>query len=388
MQSSPWSLPLQLAILLILLVGVLTLIGVTAPIPTAILPIATSTQPAASGAFTIATTTQASTTSVAKATTTRVIKPTSGPTKKALPVSRDTPANPNTVSRVLNPYATAPLPFETINSIARAASVNIFCASRNGGLRPISGSGAFIDSSGVILTNAHVAQYVLLAQSGKVDMYCHIRSGMPASARWIPQVMYIPPIWVEEHAVDISKSRPVGTGKHDYALLYVVSAIDGSPAPTRSPALSYDAREGIGFIGDTVLAASYPAEFLGATVTNFNLYPVTSISEIDDLFTLGIGTVDVISIGGVIGAQSGSSGGAIVNAWGRLIGVITTTSEGATTGERELRGITTSYISRDIESQSGFSLSLLLSGDPALQTAEFSARIVPGLVEKLLANLR
>lgn len=296
--------------------------------------------------------------------------------------------NPNQVRRVENPYPTPPLSFETVNIAARSAIVNIFCASDDGTVRPISGSGIFIDPRGVILTNAHVAQYVLLAESGRTNLQCQIRAGSPAVKRWLPLVLYLPPVWIEEHAQDLTKERPVGTGKHDFALLYAGASLDGQARPAAFPYLRPDTREAIGFVDDSVLAASYPAEFLGAIASTFSLYPVTSITTIDELYTLDRHTVDVMSVGSVIGAQSGSSGGAIVNAWARLVGLITTTSDGDTTGQRTLRGITLSYIDRDLQAQSGSGLAAMLSGEPSVRAAKFWAETAPALVQKLIDQLR
>lgn len=378
----------QIAILAFLTGGLFLVIRFAPPVAT--MPTtATSTQvsatavsvPAASTTTPVVT---SSATTTAPATTT--VKKVA-PTPEAQP-SAATPSNPNQVRRIENPYTTPPLTFEVINEMTRSAVVNIFCSSRNGLLRPISGSGIMIDSRGVILTNAHVAQYVLLAESGRVNLQCAIRAGSPAVAKWAPHVLYIPPVWIEEHSADLTKERPFGTGKHDFALLYAGASLDGTARPTSFSSLSFDTREAIGFVDDSVLAASYPAEFLGSITANFNLYHVTSLTTIDELYTLGSKTVDVLSIGSVIGAQSGSSGGAIVNAWGRLIGVITTTSDGSTTGERKLRGITLSYIDRDLLAQAGLPLSAYIAGDLRTKTARFSTDIAPALVEKLMSQLQ
>ncbi|MDO8561393.1 MAG: serine protease [bacterium] len=292
--------------------------------------------------------------------------------------------------RIENPYPFPPQIFEVTNNEAREALVNILCAARSGSLRPISASGIIIDGKGVILTNAHVAQYVLLSSDPQVDLSCTIRTGSPAVARFIPEVLYIPPVWVKEHASDIKTARPTGTGEHDYALLRINGTIDGSPLPFSFPSLPFDAREGIGFPDDSVLVASYPAEFIGGMTAQLNLHPVTSVTRIMSLLTFGTieGTVDLVSVGGVIGAQSGSSGGAVVNAWGRLIGLISTTSEGETTAERDLRAITMSYINRDISAQSGQDLAGILAGDVAEEARAWNADEAPALIKLLIDQLK
>lgn len=302
-------------------------------------------------------------------------------------VAPENPAGPHQVRRIDNPYPTAALTFETVNTMARSALVNIFCSSSRGTIRPISGSGVIIDPRGIILTNAHVAQYVLLAESGRVTLDCQIRAGAPAATKWSAHVLYLPPVWIQEHASDFRKDRPLGTGEHDYALIYAGTSLDGAARPAALPYLAPDTREAVGFTNDPVLAASYPAEFLGSITNNSNLYPVTSITKIERLYTLDTRSIDVISIGSVIGAQSGSSGGAIANAWGRLIGIITTTSDGETTGERTLRGVTLSYIDRDIAAQTGSSLLTFISRDPIDISRSFWSQHGHTLVDTLFEQL-
>jgi hypothetical protein len=62
----------------------------------------------------------------------------------------------------------------------------------------------------------------------------------------------------------------------------------------------------------------------------------------------------------------------VVNQWDKLVGLITTTSEGATTGERDLHAITTGYINRDLLSQTGVGLIDTLAKDPHTATEAFA----------------
>jgi S1-C subfamily serine protease len=263
--------------------------------------------------------------------------------------------------------------------------VNIFCSAPSGILHPVSGSGVLIDPRGVILTNAHVAQYLLLAESQETNLSCSIRWGSPARPAWEAEVLYIPPAWVHEHAADITRRNPTGTGEHDYALLRITRAI--RPEPISATAIPIDTREGIAFAGDTMVSAGYPAEFIGETGAQFTLYPIASTAPVKELLTFESDTVDLISLEGVIEAQGGSSGGPVVNAWGRLVGLITTSSEGATTAERELRAITLSYISRDLLAQTSHDLSTVLGGDIVAQASEFRKSQAPALAKLLIEQI-
>src|SRR3989338_2839263 len=74
--------------------------------------------------------------------------------------------------------------FSTINQKTREALVNIFCVTKSGGIfKPASGSGIIIDKRGIILTNAHVAQYFLLKDYLEQNFIeCIVRVGSPARA--------------------------------------------------------------------------------------------------------------------------------------------------------------------------------------------------------------
>ncbi len=309
--------------------------------------------------------------------------------KQKTPVSTTTQeqtAGRDTVTRIQNPYSASALSFDAVNSIGRAALVNILCIPHTGNLHAISGSGVVIDPRGVILTNAHVAQYVLLSEDPRLGLRCVVHSGSPAQAHWIPTVLYIPPVWVQEHAADISYARPKGTGEHDYALLLVTDSFDGSPLSF--PALTPDTREGIAFLDDQILAAGYPAEFIGGLAAQNDLYAVSSMTTVKQLLTFSTGSIDVLSLGGIIEAQSGSSGGAVLNAWARLVGVITTTSEGDTTADRDLRAVTLSYVDRDLLTQTGHNLASILSANVVSEALDFNTVAAPTLIDLLEAQIK
>lgn len=299
--------------------------------------------------------------------------------------SQHTPTG-NEVYRIRNPYSFAVKTDAELYAVARAAIVNIYCESR-GRVNSISGSGVIIDPRGVILTNAHVAQYLLLASDSALKITCSIRTGSPSENRYTAEILYLSPSWIEEHAKDIAAKRPTGTGEHDYAILHISGTVDGTPLPASFPYLPRDIREVIAFTGDRVLMAGYPAEFAIRSTAGATLYPTSVFTRIGELLTFGERSVDLISLGGAVLAQSGSSGGAVVNMWGQLVGVISTTSEGATTAERELRAITLAYINRDLQTETGFDLNSLLTGDLAARASLFMSTEAPILRETLISHL-
>src|SRR5262249_40009122 len=97
--------------------------------------------------------------------------------EKSTPPSSTQQDSIDQATRTENPSPFPPKSFPEVNAAPRSALVNILCMPQSGALQPISGSGVFIDPRGVILTNAHVAQYVLLSESAQINLNCMIRTG-------------------------------------------------------------------------------------------------------------------------------------------------------------------------------------------------------------------
>ncbi len=300
--------------------------------------------------------------------------------------SKDTPKN-NGITPATSTNAISAETLDSLNTEARNALVNIFCKPTGGILQAISGSGVIIDPRGVILTNAHVAQYVLLASSQKVDLSCVVRTGSPAQAHWEASILYMPSVWVEEHAKDIKNVRPLGTGENDYALLLITDSVDGTPLPGLFPYVPADTHQSADMTGNTVLLAAYPAEFAGGSATLSALNISTAVTTIRQLLTFQDQTIDLISLGGISLAQSGSSGGGVVNVQGRLVGIISTTSEGETTAERDLRAITLSYIDRSLAANTTKDLHEILTRDVRADASDFMQTKAPALAQSIISEL-
>lgn len=287
------------------------------------------------------------------------------------------------VARVQEPYEFPPLSDDVLNTTARASLVNILCILENG--QSVSGSGVMINSRGIVLTNAHVGQYVLLSEVSK-DINCFGRKGSPAKDTWKLRVLFMPRQWIEEHAKDLRSPKPTGTGEHDYALLFV-EPLDPQTILTSLPYAEYDAREGISFESDQVMLASYPAGFVGGFIVYNNLYPATTFTQIRELFTFENSTVDLLSLGGVILAQGGSSGGMVINRWGRVVGLIVTTSDGETTAERDLRAITLAHIDRSIYAHTGVDFAEFTNAEVDARANFFRTTELPALAQQLLNEI-
>lgn len=281
------------------------------------------------------------------------------------------------------------LPISLINERARSALVNIICTTGAGGiLEPISGTGVIIDESGVILTNAHIAQYFLLTdypKEGAVE--CVIRMGSPAEPRFRAKPLFIPRLWILRNAHQITSSNPMGTGEYDYALLYITEGVGTVSRPNTFSALPLNT-EGDIAPEKEVLLAGYPAGFLGGITIQRSLYSASAVGTVGELFTFGDGTVDLFSVGGSVIAQRGSSGGPAVGRDGRLVGLLTTATNAEQTGARDMRAIAIPYINHDFEREMGISLSALLKRDVRIEAEKFMITHAPGLRALLITELK
>jgi len=270
-----------------------------------------------------------------------------------------------------------------------AALVNIYCTFITPTtIRTTTGTGFFVHSDGVILTNAHVAQYLLLEKTKLLgDAECLIRTGNPAKAEYIADLLYISPAWIQKNAPLIDSPAPTGTGERDYALLYVKKSATNSPLPARFPALAVDTNLlPISMRDNDVVATGYPATNLIRT-GNPSLTPEIATTSISELYTFGSNYADVFSIRGSSVGAEGSSGGPIVNANGKVIGMIVTRGDDQRDGQGSLRAITLSHIHRTIEEETGFSLERNFSGNIEYRSIIFSQTLVPFLIQLLSLEL-
>jgi len=270
------------------------------------------------------------------------------------------------------------------------ALVNVFCTfTSSTTIRTTTGTGFFVHSDGVIMTNAHVAQYLLLEATDLLgDAECFIRQGNPAVAVYKAELLYIPPAWVQKNASIIDAAVPTGTGERDYALLYVNESISNEPLPARFPALAFDTSLLAHSIKDeTVTATGYPATNLIERGASTSLRPKQAETSISELYTFTSNYADVFSIrGSEVGAE-GSSGGPIVNKDGKVIGMIATRGDDEKDGVGSLRAITISHIHRTILEETGFSLDRNVSGNLTERSQIFRETLAPFLVGLLEVEL-
>lgn len=273
----------------------------------------------------------------------------------------------------------------TVSETARIedALVNIFCTAQSAvHVRTITGSGVFIDARGIILTNAHIAQFLLLAEEDAQTTQCIIRQGSPALSKYEVALLYISPAWITKNARQLSADQPSGTGEYDFALLYVTEAIEGD-LPKSFPALVPAPATAV-FNAMAVRAAGYPAETLTERNTRAPLVPFVATSNITRLFTFGSGEIDLVAIAPSTIGQQGSSGGPVVSEEGKVVGIIATRGNITQEGTRSLRALTLSYIDRMLKDETGLDLAHTLAGDVSLRALVFHDTLAPYLRTILL----
>lgn len=272
--------------------------------------------------------------------------------------------------------------FDAAAANVHSALVNILCtASAGSGLTSISGSGVFIDSKGIILTNAHVAQYFLFKDKG---VSCTIRTGGPATVTYTAAPIFISSNWVAANADLLSKETAVGTGQYDFALLAVTGSANGIALANLFPSVSL--ADYIPYTSEPVVIGSYGAQFLTSQEVISSLFPTLVFGSIKDVFTFATTSVDVVALGGTVAAQEGSSGGGVVDPKSNLIGIITTSTTEGDTSTRNVNAITTNYIEREYHAETDTSLSALLA-EPTNQSTIAFAPSLPGLEAEIVQNL-
>jgi len=301
------------------------------------------------------------------------------------------PLNPIVPNLSTLPLAPPKVAFTIINRETRAASVNILCTieSRRK-TEVITGSGVIVDPRGVVLTNAHVAQYFLLIDNHpKGVTTCSVRTEDPTMKPFGAKLLYLPPAWIKKHAKDIDSLEPLGTGEDDYAFLLLTNPNNREVSQPLFSSVKLNIGEETIDVGNAALIAGYPARTIAKEKEDLEQLPISStIAIIEQLFTFEKQTLDLLSLGDTSLSYGGSSGGAVVDEYNTLIGIITSSTDGATAKERELRAITLAHIDRSIKKYTGFDLEFWLLGNLAVKAALYNSGVAPALVSQLVEELK
>ncbi len=281
----------------------------------------------------------------------------------------------------------APLTFTAINNLYSDAVVNILCK----GTKKLKGgtaTGVIISPEGLMLANAHIAQYILLEQLTNAPISCTVRTGSPAKTTYTAKVLYIPQTWATKNAEQIISKIQRGTGQDDYALIQLIplqnQQIQDLQYIQVNPSFSSVIE------GNKALIRAYPAEFISAYNTLHNLRAISTVTTLGTIATFNtatktnMATPDLVSLGGTIVAQGGSSGGAVIDKHGKLIAIIVTSTKKAETKDRNLKAITLSHINNSLKQNTGKSLDELLAMPIVEIASEFKNELLK--TAELFAN--
>jgi S1-C subfamily serine protease len=266
--------------------------------------------------------------------------------------------------------------------------VNIVCVSDDPSIPTISGSGVIIDSRGIILTAAHVAQFFLLQDYlGPDKVECIIRTGSPARRAYVAEPIYVSPSWVNANLTTLTQAAPKGTGENDFALLAITGTATTTPLASSFPAVPLASENPQS--GEQVAIGSYGAQYLTSSELNYSLYPILVFGDIQNLFTFSStnNTVDLVSVAGSAASQEGSSGGGIVNGAGELLGIITTSSVGGDISTRSLNAITIGHMRRSYLMDTGNDLDSVLASESLSALVANFAQESKSLGAKIVQNL-
>ncbi len=255
----------------------------------------------------------------------------------------------------------------SINSIENIV-VNILCIRQVGNRTSLTnGSGVIISSSGIVLTNAHVAQHFLLKDQG---YNCSIRRENIPLYGFNAVPLYISEKWIENNFSQIKSSAPTGTGKYDYALLLITGNTNPTASLPKFPSTKFNTATKFLDTGDTVTIAGYPAQMTSSLEVAKNNALQTERVRIREIFTLETSSVDVVSTTDSVVAQRGASGGGVFKN-DELGGIVVSTKNGNDPMKLSANVLTLSYINRELKNETGKTISEIISGNVIKQAEDF-----------------
>ncbi len=285
----------------------------------------------------------------------------------ALPQIPKTTSTATTSTPHITPIQTPPLsyplsptfsfnPGESVEDHIKNSVVNIYCTRTvPQGLERVTGSAVAIDPSGVYLTNAHVALYILLEETeSSKQTSCFIRGGSPASKLYKADIVYFPRSWANRNHSFLENVSPTGDGQKDYAIIRATGAVTQGASTQNISYMNLDETSTL-HVGDTAYLAGYPANFSDGSLLDSSLYKILQKINITDSLSFNE-SGDAYATSPTSLAYHGSSGGALANISGSLVGIMVATTVDSFSGQTNIRAISLPYIEHDITAESGHTL--------------------------------
>ncbi len=268
--------------------------------------------------------------------------------------------------------------------------INIYCTFRRGNkTQTVSGSAVRLQE-GVYLTNAHVAEYIMLenyflkkeSSNTLVEKSsCTLRELSPAVGSASAEIIFLPTSWVRQNKTNLKQATPVGTGEYDYALIREIKNNKNTLQTKVSLPLAKDDTKK----DQEVFLIGYPI-FDQASIKN-NLRKVSEKVSIEKLFSFGGKKVDTFNTDKTTLAHIGSSGGAVITTEGELLGIMVATISNSNSGSKAIKAINLDYIKRNITEESGKGLEVFLN-DTDREVVSFKENYLESLSETLLEGVK
>ena len=252
--------------------------------------------------------------------------------------------------------------FASINEKISSSVVNIYCqAVRGSYIETVVGSAVEIDPSGIYLTNAHVAIYVMISDvSTPGNVSCYIRESGPAKKIYEAKSIYIPSDWVYAHTNAYKMGVELtGTGENDYALIKRGITNPNLSANDFPAEWSAPLAQNIPTKGENIILAGYPV-YDKSTISSA-LYLLTSPSTILNSFNLNGEPNALLDSNSTRMAQIGSSGGGAFDSSGNLFGIMDAAINNTPGELPSERIIGINYIKNDILRDTGKSFESFLA---------------------------
>lgn len=292
------------------------------------------------------------------------------------------PELPKEIPKIELPTPEVPLKELTTEEKIKKATINIYCARiRDRAIEKITGSGVIVDPQGIILTNAHVAEYVLLSQYTGSNTTCTIRAGSPAQSYYKAKIIFLPSEWILANKNNLTNTNLQGNGEYDYAVLGITEVLSKNAPNVPLPYFETDNKKLVA--NQNILLGGYPANFGDVKVLDNSLYFLYDNSKVSQVMSFNGSSIDVITTLATSLAEHGSSGGPIVSE-GRLVGLIDSTLLNGSQ-KKIIQGITMSYVEKSIKETSGKTLGSLI-GNYQNEIKSFERDKVEYLVGLLLGN--
>ncbi|MEI8338217.1 MAG: serine protease [bacterium] len=318
--------------------------------------------------------------------TDETIKTLEGQADKIIIVATSTPSLPVPQNNSAQTSGSLLSSNSSVKEKISSSVVNIYCqAIRGPNIETVVGSAVQVDPSGVYLTNAHVAIYVMLSDTQPIgSVSCYIREGSPVKKIYEAKSVYIPTAWVNSHSNAYKLGiELVGTGEKDYALIKRGNSnpnLNRNDFPTEwsSPLVS-----NLPTLGQNIILAGYPV--FDKSIISSALYLLINNSSVLNIFNLNGEPNSLFDSTSTKLAQIGSSGGGAFDDQGNLFGIMGAAINNTPGELPSERIIGINYIKKDILKDSGKTFeSLLQNAD--YESLNFIKNSAPALSKILTSN--